>query len=53
MWRSANSRYSVQLWARNLFDEIVLNNASSQAPGYPVSYGQPPRTFGITGRLNL
>ena len=52
-WRSADSKYSLQVWGRNLLDEIVLNNASSQAPGYPVSYGQPPRTFGVTGRINL
>ena len=52
-WTSASKRYSVQVWGRNLFNAIVLNNASSQAPGYPVSYGQPPRTFGITGRVNL
>ena len=52
-WRSTDKRYSVQLWGRNLLDAIVLNNASSQAPGYPVSYGQPPRTVGITGRVSL
>ena len=52
-WRSADSKYSVQIWGRNLFDEFVLNNASSQAPGYPVSYGQPPRTFGVTGKITL
>ena len=51
-WKSQSNRYSVQVWGRNLADAHVLNNASSQAVGYPVSYGQPPRTFGITGKIS-
>ena len=50
-WQSRDKRYSLTVWGRNLLDEIVLNNGTSQAIGYPVSYGQPPRTFGVTGRL--
>lgn len=52
-WRSENERYVVTAWARNLLDEIVLNNATSQAIGYPVSYGIAPRTFGITAQVNF
>lgn len=52
-WRSEDERYSVSIWGRNLLDEIILNNATSQAIGYPVSYAQPPRTFGITGKLDF
>lgn len=52
-WRSEDERYSVSVWGRNLLDEIILNNATSQAIGYPVSYAQPPRTFGITGRVDF
>ena len=51
-WRSSDKRYSLTVWGRNLLDEIVLNNGTSQAIGYPVSYGQPPRTYGLTGRFN-
>lgn len=50
-WRSTDDHFSVTIWGRNLFDEIILNNGSSQALGYPVSYGQAPRTFGITGKV--
>ncbi len=52
-WRSPDSRYSLAIFGRNLFDEKVLNNATSQAIGYPVSYAQPPRTYGVTGKLKL
>lgn len=48
-----DERYSLTLWGRNLLDEAVLNNVSSQAIGYPVSYGTPPRTYGLTGRVNF
>ena len=51
-WKSASDHYSVSVWARNLANEHILNNASSQAIGYPVSYGQPPRTFGITAKVS-
>ena len=50
-WRSRNDHYSLSVWGRNLLDRIVLNNGTSQAVGYPVSYGQPPRTYGVTARL--
>ena len=52
-WRSHDDHYSVTIWGRNLLDRIVLNNASSQAIGYPVSYGQPPRTVGVTGKVSF
>lgn len=50
-WRSRNQHYSLTFWGRNLLDAIVLNNGTSQAIGYPVSYGQPPRTFGMTAKF--
>ncbi len=50
-WKSKSDRLSVSVWGRNLADEHILNNASSQAVGYPVSYGQSPRTFGITAKV--
>ncbi len=52
-WTSPDKRYTVSIWGRNLLDERIIFNASSQAIGYPTSYGQPPRTYGVTGRLNF
>lgn len=52
-WRPHGDHYSVTLFARNLLDVTVLNNTSTQALGYPTSYGQPPRTYGITGRFTF
>lgn len=52
-WKSKSDRYSVSVWGRNLADAHIINNASSQAVGYPISYGQPPRTFGITGKVSI
>ena len=52
-WKSTNGHTSVSIWGRNLLNAIVLNNGTSQAIGYPVSYGQAPRTFGVTGKLNF
>ncbi len=49
-WSTEDKRYSVTLFGRNLLNEIVLNNGTTQAIGYPVSYGQAPRTFGATLR---
>ncbi|WP_174291586.1 TonB-dependent receptor [Sphingomonas bacterium] len=52
-WRPQGDRFEVKIWARNMLDELVLNNTSSQAPGYPTSYGTPPRTFGMTGKVHF
>lgn len=53
-WTSLSKQYTVTLWARNLADERVISNATSQAIGYPTSYlAQPPRSFGITGKVSL
>ncbi|MGE4430997.1 MAG: TonB-dependent receptor [Sphingobium sp.] len=50
-WTSRDGQYSLSIWGRNLANEKIITNASSQAVGYPVSYGQPPRTYGITGKV--
>ena len=52
-WTSANERYSFSVWGRNLADEDVITNGTSQAIGYPISYGQQPQTFGITAGVNF
>ena len=50
-WRSSDERYSVSVFGRNLLNEIVINSSSTQAIGYPTSYGQPPRSYGLALRL--
>ncbi len=52
-WTSRDRRYTVSVWGRNLLDERIIFNASSQAIGYPTSYGQPPRTYGVTAAVNF
>ncbi len=53
-WTSTDSRYTVSVWGKNLLDERVLNNATTQGPGYPISYGgQAPVTFGVTGKVSF
>lgn len=53
-WTSTDKHYMVSVWAKNLVNEKVIYNASTQPPGYPVSYGgQAPRSVGITGKVNL
>ena len=52
-WRPLGDHYTLTLFVRNLLNETVLNNSSSQAVGYPTSYGQPPRTYGVTGRVSF
>lgn len=45
--------FTLTVFGRNILDEIVLNNGTSQAIGYPVSYGQPPRTYGVSARVSF
>lgn len=52
-WTSPDEIYSVSIWGRNLADERIITNAGSQAIGYPISYGQAPRTFGVTGKVSF
>ncbi|WP_081477047.1 TonB-dependent receptor [Sphingomonas sp. PAMC 26605] len=52
-WTSPDKHYTVSLWGRNLLDERIIFNASSQGVGYPVSYGQAPRTYGLTFKVGF
>ena len=53
-WTSLDKHYSLGIWAKNLADEKVIYNASTQPPGYPVSYGgQAPRSAGLTAKVNF
>ncbi|MGV3769074.1 MAG: TonB-dependent receptor, partial [Sphingobium phenoxybenzoativorans] len=52
-WTSSDEHYSLSFWGRNLANEKIITNASSQAIGYPISYGQAPRTYGVTAKLSF
>ena len=53
-WRTSDSRLTLSVFTRNLLDAKVINNATTQAVGYPTSYGgQAPRTFGVSARVTL
>ena len=41
------------IWGRNLLDESIITQASSQALGYPTNYSSAPRTFGVTARYSF
>ena len=48
-WTSANDRWSVALWGRNLTDKDYVTNTLRSAGTYGTAlhYG-PPRTYGLT-----
>ena len=52
-WTSVDKHYSFSIWGRNLANENIITNASSQAVGYPISYGQAPRTYGVTAKVDF
>lgn len=52
-WTLPNSRYSTTVWAKNLSNEIVGSQFITQAFAYSAAYANPPRTFGVTGKLQF
>lgn len=52
-WTSPDDAYSVTVFGRNLLDERVLTQVTSQSIGYPAAYAQPPRTFGLLGKVSF
>ena len=46
-----SERYSFTLWAENLLNNAVITQATTQANEYPTSYGEAPRTYGITAHV--
>ncbi len=50
---SADDRWSVGLWAKNLFDKRYINT-SYDSPGYMAIVGYaPPRQFGASAQINF
>lgn len=52
-WTLPDRRFSVAVYGKNLFNEIVITQTSTQAQGYPTTYGNAPRTFGVIGRVEF
>lgn len=50
---TADSRFSVTFWGRNLLNEIVIERTSTQGQGYPTIYGFAPRTYGLTAGVKF
>jgi iron complex outermembrane receptor protein len=46
-WQSPDTKYSVRLWSKNLFDTHYLNDVLEEAVGILEVPGDP-RTFGVT-----
>jgi len=49
-WTLPDDRVSFSLWGRNLLDEHVIAQVPTQSFGYAASYGNAPRTYGVSVR---
>ena len=48
-WRDASDKYSVNLWVKNLFDELVWSGSYAVATSRTIGGTlMPPRTYGVT-----
>jgi iron complex outermembrane receptor protein len=52
-WTAPSGRFSLMVWGRNLLNEHVITQAPTQSFGYVATYGSPPRTYGVTARVNF
>uniref|UniRef100_UPI0035CB3EC9 TonB-dependent receptor n=1 Tax=uncultured Sphingomonas sp. TaxID=158754 RepID=UPI0035CB3EC9 len=46
-WTLPEDRLSLTLFGRNLVDERIITQATTQGLGYPALYGAAPRTYGL------
>ncbi len=46
-WTLPGDRLSLTLFGRNLLDERIITQATTQGLGYPALYGAAPRTYGL------
>ncbi|MBA6413301.1 TonB-dependent receptor [Parahaliea sp. F7430] len=47
-WVSPDSSFTVDLWGKNLTDELLLSNQIVDPTGVTSEYYMPPRTYGVT-----
>jgi iron complex outermembrane receptor protein len=52
-WTLPGDRLSFTLFGKNLFDNHVITQVSTQGLGYPATYGSAPRTYGILVQLKF
>jgi iron complex outermembrane receptor protein len=52
-WNSVGDRYRVQVWGKNLADEVVILQSAILTSVGVVSLPGPPRTYGITVGVNF
>jgi iron complex outermembrane recepter protein len=46
-------RISISVFGKNLTDEHILAQPSTQPIGYPTTYGGAPRTYGVAARMTF
>lgn len=52
-WTAPGGKLSFTLWGKNLLGAHVITQAPTQSFGYPATYGNAPRTYGVTARVNF
>ena len=52
-WTLPGEHVSVTAFARNLLDEQVITQATTQAIGYPTAYSNTPRSFGAAVQVKF
>lgn len=52
-WTLPGERISLTMFARNLFDEHVITQATTQAIGYPTAYSNTPFTVGLGAQVKF
>ena len=44
---------TIGIFGKNLADERILSQPSTQPAGYPTTFGVPPRTYGVNARIKF
>ena len=52
-WTLPGDQVSLTVFARNLLDEQVITQATTQALGYPAAYSNTPRSFGAAVQVKF
>ena len=52
-WTLPGGRISVTAFGKNLFDNHVITQVTTQALGYPATYGSAPRTYGVMAQVKF
>jgi iron complex outermembrane receptor protein len=52
-WTLPGDAVSLSVWGKNLLDEKVITQVTTQSIGYPATYGNAPLTFGATASVKF